>query len=272
MSINPENCNYYSDWIKFIDEGRVNKLRERRRPARNTWAIKTRFRGKQVDCNAVAIRFHNTDIITITEQNDVILNSGGWRTVSTKDRLNRFTPRSMDIWQDQKIWWVTVGRMDTEGVTVPYADGITISIDGEITGEGNDPKRLLALDKRIRSYAKSFIKKFFNGGIPKPSQADCFFCSHVDVKTNRPVYEAKNQGGLSCILSHIDEGYYVPSLLYQAITHSRALMSPFAKGVVHEIWNEGKTFEPDRGMHGIGRDQIYKSLVRYLRLQCGIAT
>ena len=52
----------------------------------------------------IAIRFHNTDVVTISPQNVYTLDNGGWFTVTTKERINRYAP--VRIWQRDFQWYV----------------------------------------------------------------------------------------------------------------------------------------------------------------------
>jgi hypothetical protein len=64
------------------------------------------------------LRLHNTDIITICPQGWE-LNAGGWRTVTTKHRLNNYGP--VGVSQVNFEWFI--GTHDGD---VPFHDGIFI--------------------------------------------------------------------------------------------------------------------------------------------------
>jgi len=64
------------------------------------------------------LRLHNTDIITIHPQGWT-LNTGGWRTVTTKHRLNNYGPVGVS---QVNFEWI-VGTSDGD---VPFHDGIFI--------------------------------------------------------------------------------------------------------------------------------------------------
>jgi hypothetical protein len=51
------------------------------------------------------LRLHSTDIITWIG-NKIILNSGGWRTTTTKSRMNEFLPKDIKIFQKEGDWYV----------------------------------------------------------------------------------------------------------------------------------------------------------------------
>ena len=51
--------------------------------------------------NAISIRLHGTDILIYFPDGRISFNSGGYKTVTTKDRMNRFSP--VRIWQNKGI-------------------------------------------------------------------------------------------------------------------------------------------------------------------------
>lgn len=72
------------------------------------------------DC--IAIRFHATRIISFTADGRILLTSGGYRTVTTKDRLNQFGPAEVRIHQANYAWYVT-----TPTGEYPFVDGIEVT-------------------------------------------------------------------------------------------------------------------------------------------------
>jgi len=83
----------------------------------------------------IAIRYHETDVVTYDSVGCIALNTGGWLTLSTKERINRFTPRCVQVHSQSGRWYVTTmprgeGTINTSpdygyGV-VPFADGIVL--------------------------------------------------------------------------------------------------------------------------------------------------
>jgi hypothetical protein len=66
------------------------------------------------------IRLHRTNIVT--KKNGVYtLNSGGWRTLTTKDRINAFAP--VRIYQKDFIWYID-GKEFFDGIQVNGAGQI----------------------------------------------------------------------------------------------------------------------------------------------------
>ena len=52
----------------------------------------------------VAVRLHSTYIVKFWADGQVTLHTGGWQTVTTKDRLNEFI--SQHIYQKDYVWYV----------------------------------------------------------------------------------------------------------------------------------------------------------------------
>jgi len=80
--------------------------------------------------NTNAIRLHNTDVVTVNKRpfplcNTITLNSGGWKTRTTKDRINKYTPQNYEVIQRNKKWYVIDRYQDLE---IPFYDGITLQV------------------------------------------------------------------------------------------------------------------------------------------------
>ena len=66
--------------------------------ANNTYIVRP-------ESEVYAVRLHQTNIVTYY-LNRVILNSGGWLSVTTKDRMNQFTPGHLHVFQEKNRWFV----------------------------------------------------------------------------------------------------------------------------------------------------------------------
>ena len=208
------------------------------------------------------IRLHLTDIITFNPDGSCTLNSGGWQTVTTKDRMNKFLSGWYVI-QKKSIWYLTRPGYwtDTSIEKYVYADGITIHPDGSVKGQGEDPRELIKLQKQIDRYVKGFMVKLEARKIEQPSGGDCWGCYLKDKKTGREVM------GSDHILEHFKEKYYVPSLLFNAIKEI-----PVSQVAMHYIGYSTKMHdEPLTWAVDLARDQVSKSLKRYLKRRLGMA-
>lgn len=83
------------------------------------------------DNGDVRFRLHSTDVVIRHPDGSCTLNSGGWRTVTTKERLNRYAP--CRVYQEKFSWFV-VGKLAEGGFDwdhpYPFEDGMRVSAYG----------------------------------------------------------------------------------------------------------------------------------------------
>lgn len=73
--------------------------RDRRKVQNNTYLNR---RGE----DAIAVTLHATDVLTANSNGTVVLNSGGWHTMTTKDRINGWLPAGWVLFQKDGDWIV----------------------------------------------------------------------------------------------------------------------------------------------------------------------
>lgn len=223
--------------------------------ANNTWEY-IRPDGARV------IRLHLTDILTFLPDGSVRLNSGGWRTSTTKGRMNAYLPPGWSIWQHRGIWTLTRNG----NPSVLYADGMVINPDDTVTGaapEGDDKAKAREV-KAIAEYARKFAKAFLAGEVPKPSGGDCWGCHLREEKTGA------NAFGLDHYREHIKSGYFVPSLLCNACAAIPVCM--FTTRTIGRLWHgNAKASEISEYEKEIATRDIVRSITRFLKREFGIA-
>lgn len=69
---------------------------------------------------SVGVRFHSTRILTFHPGETFTVNTGGHRTVTTKQRLNALLPTGYQVFQKAYVWHIVT----PEG-TFPFEDGDT---------------------------------------------------------------------------------------------------------------------------------------------------
>lgn len=69
----------------------------------------------------IALRYHGTSVVTWRRNGDVILRSNGFRTVTTKARINDAAP--VRVWQENFKWFV--GQSSRLPV-VPFEEGMIV--------------------------------------------------------------------------------------------------------------------------------------------------
>jgi uncharacterized protein YegP (UPF0339 family) len=209
------------------------------------------------------IRLHLTDIITFKTNGDIVLNSGGYRTVTTKDRINKFLPPGWHIWQEKRIWYLN--RLKdrktmtwTNNKDIVFNDGRTLHKRGRVSGKGPSPKELLKLQGKIAKYVHGYMGELFAGNVPAPSGGDCWSCLFFDKMPNPDS---------SHILCHFDEPYYVPTLLMRAVEDLP--VSRAASHVLGYLWNHHD--QEAKYWTNLAKSQLGKSLKRYLNGRLGLA-
>lgn len=234
--------------------------RNGRKVANNTYC-------ERKENGTIAIRLHSTDVITCHADGRVVYNSGGWRTVTTKDRFNSFGMGGVRVYSNKGTWFLYVDNR--EGV--PFADGITVHNDGRVTGEGEDPKADSKLRRKIQAYAKAYVDAFCEGKIDKPSNGDCWYC--LMTVESPAKYKGKGLGEATRqkdhILSHIEEKYFVPSLLVRVMNCGRSYLSKAAGWYIRGVWQGEK--EKVACFEDVARMQIRRGLTRYCYGKLGLS-
>jgi len=209
--------------------------------------------GKQK--NVYVIKLHDTDIIQFWP-NKTVLNSGNYRTSTTKERLNTFTPFTIN--QVKGIWYITDYIS-----TVIFQNGIYFK-NGKFHNFAKSNKSSLELRKKIKQYVKDYIAEFFAGKMLYPGPGDCFYCQ-FDF-TNQKTGKIENPN-TEHIISHIKEKYYVPSLLVKAIKDFPVSIA--AQSVIAHFWSSGQDCE---FFYDIAKRQLESSLKRYCYRMTGTAS
>jgi len=82
---------------------------ERRKVGNNTYA-------EILHDGSVGIVLHSTYVVKIHPDNSATLNTGGWYTSTTKDRINKYSP--VRVYQKRGEWYLNNGT--------PYKDGMVV--------------------------------------------------------------------------------------------------------------------------------------------------
>lgn len=224
-----------------LNEQLTGRNKDNRKLGNNTYA-------ERRNGDAIAIRLHQTDILTFHADGRIVANTGGWKTRTTKDRLNQYLP---DTISQHRGKWTVRG--------LEFADGMTWHPDGTITGAAseNDSKEETALRKEIDRYCKSLVAAL---PLPTPGAGDCFYCQFTEEKTALPLGEvSKNTDHLR---EHLKENYFVPSMVWRALEFCGC--NPQGGGCAWFQAAFGKEFFTDR-------NQVGRMVKKYLHRQFGLA-
>lgn len=208
------------------------------------------------------IRLHGTDIVRKHPNGSVTLNSAGWKTVTTKDRMNDHMPAGCQLYSDKGQWFVRKGSWgDANALIVPYFDGMVVPRD--VKAPKAKGAKLAAKEDALRKQIRRFVCDVpLKGPFPAPSNGDCWFCMmrtkapptdrnrYFPLRSGHTLGEA---GDNEHVLSHIKERYLHGSLIVNALEWA-GYRNP---QMIYQM--------------GLG-DSIRRALKRYLYRQCGLVS
>lgn len=207
----------------------TGRCQQRRKLSNNTYLCRR--------TDSIALQYHATDVLTWNSDGSVTLDSGGWLTLTTKQRLNEFGPAR--VHQDKGRWYVSYG-----GETYAYADGMTLHSDGSVTGAMSEATA--KMQDRAANVVKRRVRKFVNDITAEHivqawenSGGDCFICRF---------------GQTDCLTDHLAEGYFHATLAHNAIK-ARHYGNPDL--VMQMIYGDAQ--------RGRVSDLLTDSLAKYLR-------
>lgn len=92
------------------------------------------------DC--LAVRLHYTYIVRYYPDGSVVLDSGGWRTKTTKVRINEYLPNGWSVWQKKGVWYLGYGYWSPSNTReYIFEDGIRIGPRGGCSGKLRPKKK-----------------------------------------------------------------------------------------------------------------------------------
>lgn len=164
--------------------------------AHKTYLLKNKNEDK------IALRYHQTDVVTFYP-NRMVLNSGGWLTPTTKERLNRGLDmvRIGDYYREQitqnnRLWYYK-GQV--------FKDGLEVTYDGTIlTHNADKGEYMIILNKLINKYVKELRGAIDTGELDLDMGGDCWMCKGLG-------------NGKGHLISHLKEKYLMPTLMYNAL-------------------------------------------------------
>jgi len=101
--------------MDFLKATTTIKNRDTKKVGNNTYLVK-------INPETIGVRLHNTIIVRIHADGSYTLNSGGWRTVTTKNRINKFCP--VRVFQRNHDWYIGEGEPFYDGIKVKSINGV----------------------------------------------------------------------------------------------------------------------------------------------------
>lgn len=218
---------------------------------------------------AIAIRQHNTDILTFYPDGRTLVDTAGWHTVTTRARLNDYLPHGWRVYQDRRVMYFW---NPTTQEKLLFADGAEIDAEGHISGcaDLSQVEAQQKTRKRISKFVKRYMEAFKAGKVKAPGLGDCLFCQFRKAGSTLPGEFQPTMGEISGdkdhLNSHMEESYFVPSLLLRAceVADKRGgILSQAAKWTIGG-WLRGEDL-PNFGCY----EQLSKALKLFMEQQLG---
>jgi hypothetical protein len=162
-------------------------------------------------------RLHGT-VIAREKNKRLTLHAGGFRTPTTKDRLNNYVLRGrcpFSIYTKNRTWYIESTAGSPRWL---FTDGIVLYRNGRVTGAPNPDvhsRKRKAMDKRINAFLKVVRQELETKEWPAPSGGDCWYCL-MTTEDGQSLGDAMG-GHTDHLLSHVKEKYLFGSLLLRAV-------------------------------------------------------
>lgn len=231
--------------FRQADEALQGRNSARRKLMNNTYL-------ERQEDGSIAVKLHNTDVVTYRQNGDIMLDSGGWLTVTTKGRMNEYGPQGWRVYSQRGVWYVGDVATWDDAKALVYRDGMVFHLDGMVTGAGEktDADAVKLTRKAIRKYADLCAAAV---PLPMPSSGDCFYCV-MKTEDGKSLGDAVNSDHLQ---AHIEDGYIVPSLVWAALTE--AGYDP-QRQIIHALTF---TKEPSN-MTDTARESVKRAVAKYM--------
>jgi hypothetical protein len=124
----------HRDWSRKFEQRRLRRdgPEEYFKVDNNTWLVRDTHTGD------ISVKLHYTHILTVSPDDTLRVNNGGWQTVTTLARLNDWLPAGWRIYTHKGSWyWHNYRHSDEElnpgfKRTQPYSNGDFITADGTL--------------------------------------------------------------------------------------------------------------------------------------------
>lgn len=183
-----------------------------RKVANNTYLIRQ-------GSSSIGLKLHATTIITVRPDGRITLDSGGWRTPTTKGRMNdalrELLPTSWPgIYQQSGIWLIYPHGKHDQALT--FADGMWVLPDGSLAGGGPDISVLKEGVKLIRAYMKPVPQMLASGTFPRPGPGDPWNFLMAAEDGTLPL-AGKDAETRKHLVQYMKSKYYFGSLMLRAM-------------------------------------------------------
>jgi len=142
---NAETC--FETLDAFAHHGGTGKPMARKKIGNNLWVE------RHPADNAIAVKYHWTNIVTAYPDGSFRLDTNGWHTATTRDNMNAWVPAQFSVYQYQHVLYVGWKGLTTAGEH--YADEIARGY--EWATEPTDPDKVIVDYRRGLLYETELV-------------------------------------------------------------------------------------------------------------------
>lgn len=210
----------------WTDADKALGTRDRKKVANNTWLERHE--------NTIALRLHNTDIVTWATPNRAILNVGGWFTVTTANRINQVLPNGVSQYSKRGRWMLK----QADGTAIPWNDGMMLDTDTGIVVDGLPDLQAIADQDKANDDMRKAIRKHVAGITPERiveafenPGGDPWCCLMVTDNGEHPFGQGE------CPRVHVEDDYFTLATFRRAIK-ARGYFDPDV--IVYSTYSDAK--------------------------------
>lgn len=163
----------------------------------------------------VRYRLHNTDI-AVVESEGVQLFTGGWKTKTSRDRINKILSSllfGISVYQESGKWY-----LHCPTTTVEFFEGIKVNRNGQVSESPKSAVREAAQVEIWMKKVNAWAKKIRKDGPMLPNGGDCWCCMFITNRVGGPaptIEELKKDP--DHLIQHLKENYLHGTLLVLAM-------------------------------------------------------
>lgn len=195
----------YDRALATLNHARTGKPLEKKKLCNATWLRRMPNNGGEYLVDLVLFNKH---IATWKPNGNIVLDSCGYKVVTTKDRYNRFL-YPYRVWQNRPFWYIR-----TPTCVLPFRDEM------ELTADGRDLSRAPALNAidatalkdKVYEYALLYTSRLVRGAIS--SVSDCTQCHRIPWSADSN--ELAEQDVVH-LLHHMERDCTPPSIIEAAV-------------------------------------------------------
>jgi len=140
---------------------------------------------------AIGVRYHDTFVLIWNEDGSIELYTRGYRTMTTRRRMNTYLPKPWEIHTEGGVWYLSEGSFGS--LRSVFVEGITLTPDAPChedvvyqPRDGEEEKKLILWEREaVRTYAARYVGLLWAGRLATPTPAQCLQCFENDLPALR---------------------------------------------------------------------------------------